>query len=116
MAQKKQATNWWQAIRIANEHGPGITIDIPKHAERMLPPGRQFIESNPPFSLKLGAEQVYREDKRGPHYQIRDYKDRWSLQYDRFNPHYRPLRHAAVDATAYSFGVAVFAAAIAGSR
>jgi hypothetical protein len=116
MAKNEEAANWWQAIRIANEHGPGITVDVPKHAERMLPPGRQFIESNPPFSLKLGAERVYREDKRGPHFQIRDYKDRWSLQYDRFNPHHRPLRHAAVDATAYSFGVAVVAAAIARSQ
>ncbi len=70
---------------------------------------RTFEESPFPESLPLGAETVYREDRRTDSVQVRVYDDRVTLQLDQYNPKYRPVEHAVADAPEF----VVFAGATA---
>lgn len=96
------AHSWQSAFAKAREQGYSAEVEIPKSAERSLPWNLDIRKSPPPFSLPMGAKRVYRDDKRGDHFQIREYEDRWTVDLDRFNPHYAPVRHAAADATQYT--------------
>ena len=67
------------------------------------------------LSLPNGAKSVYREDKPTDSLQIRVYSDRVTIQRDRYNPKYKPIRHAVYDAPAATALAAVAAgAAISG--
>lgn len=92
------ASTWSVAFTRARDPGWDDVITVPKAAEPELPETLAVRQSPLPFSLPRGAETVYRQDEPGEHYQIREYDDRWTVDYDRYNPHYAPLKHFAADA------------------
>lgn len=112
MSTDDTAHSWQLAFAKARELGYSAEISVPKRAERSLPRNMNIRKSPPPFSLPKGAKAVYREDQRGDHFQIREYEDHWTVDLDRFNPHYAPARHAMADATQYT-ALAAGVAAIA---
>lgn len=94
--------SWDVALVLLRHVVPDAEVTIPKPAEPILPPGLAVRRSNVPWSVHKGARRVYREDHPGEHVQIREYPDRWTVQLDAFNPHYRPVRHVVVDAREYT--------------
>lgn len=94
--------SWDAALTIVRQLVPEAMVTIPKEAEPTLPEGVSVRRSNVPWSIHKGAWRVYREDRPGDHLQIREYPDRWTVELDQHNPHYRPLRHVAVDTTDYT--------------
>lgn len=94
--------SWDAALAIVRHLAPGALVTIPKAAEPTLPEGLSVRRSNVPWSIHKGAWHVYREDQPGAHVQIREYPDRWTVEQDLHNPHYRPLRHLAADTPEYA--------------
>ena len=64
----------------------------------LIPDG--FEQSS--LSLPNGAEAVYREDTATDSLQIRVYDDYVTIQRDKYNPKYRPAKHAVFDAPKYT--------------
>jgi len=85
----------------------GDVVGLQRDGEVRFRTRRVFEESPFPESLPMGAQAVYREDRPVDSVQVRVYRDRVTLQLDRYNPKYNPVGHAVADATEY----AVFAGA-----
>lgn len=112
MKRKETATSWMEAIYRLRPRVYDVEVYLPKDLEPGLPPGISLIRSPFPYSVAKGAHQVYREDVKRNHLQIREYRDQWSVELDRFNPHYYPIPHAVHDAPLYT-GMAVAGLAVA---
>jgi hypothetical protein len=93
--------SWPAALAVARYALPDGEVTVPKWAEPALP-DIPLRRANVPFSVHKGAWRVYREDERGTHVQIREYADHWTVELDRHNPRYRPVRHLAVDTPEYT--------------
>lgn len=97
-----EVDSWDVALALVRHVMPDADVTVPKRAEPILPRGLSVRRSDVPWSVHKGARRVYREDRPGEHVQIREYPDRWTVQLDSFNPHYRPVRHVAVDTREYT--------------
>jgi hypothetical protein len=95
------AANWDEAIGLARTLGYDADLRVPKSSEPALPASLSLRRSNFPWSIHKGATAVYRETERGDHLQIREYPRVWTVSRDHYNPHYRPVGHAAVDIPAH---------------
>lgn len=92
----------WDAARAIVEYVvPDALVTVSKGGEPTLPRDLSMRRSNVPWSIHKGAWRVYRDDRPGEHLQIREYDDHWTVELDHHNPHYRPLRHVAVDTPTY---------------
>lgn len=112
MGERLEAPGWDEARGLARALGPGATVSVPKSAAPTLPDDDRIAPANFPWSLHKGAVRVYREDEPGGHLQIREYPTRWTVEYDRFNPRYRPVSHARRDIRPRAVaGLPVFATA-----
>ncbi|CAI48382.1 uncharacterized protein NP_0582A [Natronomonas pharaonis DSM 2160] len=89
--------DWGEAVTLARSLGHDGRVRVPKAAEPTLPESVSLRHSNFPWSIHRGAVAVYRESERGDHLQIREYPACWEVSVDSYNPHYRPVSHAAVD-------------------
>ena len=96
-----EVESWPAALAVVRYALPDGEVTVPKWAEPSLP-DLPLRRANVPFSVHKGAWRVYREDERGPHVQIREYADHWTVELDRHNPRYRPVRHLAVDTPDYT--------------
>jgi hypothetical protein len=96
-----EAESWPAALATVRYALPDGEVTVPKWAEPSLP-DIPLRRANVPLSVHKGAWRVYREDERGPHVQIREYADHWTVELDRHNPRYRPVRHLAVDTPEYT--------------
>ena len=84
-------------------------MEVPKSAVPSSVP-KNFKQSD--LSLHLGAQKVYREERATDSVQLRVYEDKYTLQLDRYNPQYYPIKHAVYDATEYT-AAALFASGFA---
>ena len=100
--QALEVDSWETALAIVRYVLPDAEVTVPKRAEPLLPEDLPLRRSNVPWSIHKGARRVYREDRPGAHVQIREYDDHWTVQRDRYNPHYRPVRHVALDTPVYT--------------
>ena len=100
--QALEVDSWETAQAIVRYVLPDAEVTVPKRAEPLLPDDLPLRRSNVPWSIHKGARRVYREDRPGSHVQIREYDDHWTVQRDRYNPHYRPVRHVALDTPVYT--------------
>ena len=88
----------------AISRGYGKKVKMPR-------PGRipaEFEQSS--LSISAGAEKVYREDRGRDSLQLRIYDGHATVELDRFNPEYYPVKHAIQDATKYTVAGTVGAA------
>lgn len=99
-----ETDSWEVALALVRYVRPDAEVTVPKQAEPALPEGVAVRRSNVPWSIHKGAQRVYREDRPGAHVQIREYDDRWTVERDQFNPHYRPVEHLLADTQNYSIG------------
>lgn len=97
-----EVDSWDAALALVRHDVPGAEVAVSKRAEPILPPELPVRRSNVPWSVHKGARRVYREDRPGEHVQIREYPDRWTVQLDSSNPHYRPVRHVVLDTGPYA--------------
>lgn len=97
-----EVDSWETALTIVRHLLPGAEVSVPKEAEPLLPATVSLRRSNVPWSIHKGARTVYRENRPGDHVQIREYADHWTIQLDHYNPHYRPVRHVAIDTPEYT--------------
>lgn len=97
-----EVQSWASALAVVRHLSPEALVTVPKDAEPTLPDDPAVRRSNVPWSIHKGARRVYREDRPGDHVQIREYADRWTVERDSYNPHYRPVRHVAADTPAYT--------------
>jgi len=109
---RDHAYSWREAKRLAREQGHGEKIVVSKTSEPMLPP--EFERSN--WSVKAGAEAVYRDQKETDSFQIREYKNKWTVELDHHNPETgNAIAHAVRDAPKYTaVAVVVAGAAVSG--
>ncbi|MFC6723516.1 hypothetical protein ACFQE1_03745 [Halobium palmae] len=106
----QEAHSWHSAFASARQSS-GKKIRIGKEFAGPLPP--QFTPSA--RSLRLGANEVYRDQQPTNSLQIREYDDHYTVQLDRHNPETGNLiQHALVDATAYTVGAAALGVALFG--
>lgn len=96
-----EVESWPAALAVVRYALPDGEVTVPKWAEPSLP-DIPLRRANVPFSVHKGAWRVYREDERGSHVQIREYADHWTVELDRHNPRYRPVRHLAADTREYT--------------
>lgn len=87
-----------QYVNDAHDQEYGETIKREIQGEFSAP--ENFEESA--LSISKGAETVYREDTPTDSVQIRVYEDKITLQRDRYNPEYHPIKHATHDAPGYT--------------
>lgn len=97
-----EVDSWETALTIVRYLVPDAEVTVPKESEPLLPTEVSLRRSNVPWSIHKGARRVYREDRRGEHVQIREYADHWTVELDNNNPHYRPMRHVALDTPEYT--------------
>lgn len=97
-----EVDSWAAAIGLLRHVLPDAEVTVSKQAQPLLPPDLPVRRSNAPWSVHKGARRVYREARPGAHLQIREYPDRWVLERDASNPHYRPVRHVAYDTAPYT--------------
>lgn len=84
---------------ISRGYGEKVKMPLP----RRIP--AEFEQS--PMSLHAGADKVYREDRARDSLQLRVYDGHATVELDRYNPEYYPVKHAVQDATKYTIaGVA----------
>lgn len=100
--QRVEIDSWAAAIGLLRHVLPDAEVTVSKQTEPLLPSDLPVRRSNAPWSVHKGARRVYREARRGTHLQIREYPDRWVLEVDASNPHYRPIRHVALDTGPYT--------------
>jgi hypothetical protein len=96
-----EVESWPAALAVVRHVRTDGEVRVPKWAEPELP-DIPIHRANVPFSVHKGAWRVYREDEPGAHVQIREYRDHWTVELDRHNPRYRPVRHVAADTRAYT--------------
>ena len=80
----------------AISRGYGEKVEMPR-PERIP---AEFEQSA--LSINGGAKTVYREDREEDSLQLRIYEDRATVELDRYNPEYYPVKHAVQDATKYT--------------
>lgn len=80
-----------EAERLADQTGKTVTIPNPPS---YIP--RRYDES--PLSLPLGQRKAYRTPGPQEHYQLRVYRDHWTIEKDDYHPQHFPVQHAAFDA------------------
>lgn len=97
-----EVDSWDAALALVRHVVPDAEVTVSRLAEPILPPGLPVRRSSVPWSVHKGARRVYREDRPGEHVQIREYPDRWTVELDSFNPHYRPVRHVVLDTGPYT--------------
>ena len=108
----KRAHGWAEAKRLARRQGYGQKITVPKTSEPTLPPG--FEPSR--WSIKAGAEAVYRDQQVKDSFQVREYGDRWTIELDHHNPETgNVVAHAVRDAPMYTLAAAVLVGVAIGS-
>jgi hypothetical protein len=112
MGQSPTVDTWEQALLTIRLLGHTGHVTVPKAAEPGLPDTVTLRLSNFPWSIHRGATRVYREDNPGEHVQIREYQSHWTVSLDRYNPHYRPLRHSRTDVPATALASVPIAGAI----
>lgn len=88
---------WSAAFEKARDPAFGDEIVVPRSAEAALPPTMELRRSPPPFSLRRGADEVFRQTESGEHYVVRKYEDRWTVAVHERNPHDAPLAHLLRD-------------------
>lgn len=92
------AVSWSEAERLAKHHHPDSEVRLPKSAEPTLPP--KYEPS--PLSVPKGALSTYRGPGPGEHFQVREYDDYWTVDYDEFHPQHSPTKHAILEAPMYT--------------
>lgn len=93
------AHTWAHAERLCFERGYGVKVELLKERAGALP--ARYHEST--YSLRLGAEAVYRDRKPTDSIQVRDYGRYWELELERYNPDVgSKAGHALADATGYT--------------
>ena len=105
------AHSWTEAKRLSRKRGYGEKVTVPKASERTLPP--EFERSY--WSIKAGAEAVYRDQQETDSFQIREYEDEWTIELDRHNPETgNAVAHAVCDATEYTVAAVAVSVAVIG--
>lgn len=96
---RDRAHSWAEAKRLARQQGYGEKITVPKTSERRVPP--EFERSA--WSVRAGAEAVYRDQQETDSFQIREYEEKWTIELDHHNPETgNAIAHAVYDAPKYT--------------
>lgn len=109
MPRKPTAVNWSEAERLAKRK-PDTEIRLPKARVVGLP--QKYERSY--RSLPKGAKVVYRSPGPGQHFQVREYDDHWTVDFDRYHPKHNPVQHALKDSPQETALAVLAGAALAG--